>query len=275
MLRTYADAVLHEAEVKPIRGTDTKPIGVRRNKHMNMRREGEDIVCRLYQTDVVTYKPDGKIVIKLDGYTSDTTCGFISDLLGPAFYIFDHRVWCRVKDGEFPLNNHGENVFVRGENKWLRFTNPAPNIVHKVNRAVANKVRKQYAGFKKYLEGMCKLRKCDKHLVAVSTQEVEDVFGVKRPESLYFGRDYGMKDKTKQEVLRLLKSTEAADQYKVFLWLCVGIRTFMHWEYVHQYEVIKKFDDLIMYLHRDEVFNAEEVQGVQKRDPYGKFFDNR
>ena len=79
-LLDYAEAVAHEASIKPIRNRspEIKPIGDRRNQHKIIRKNPDgSIACRLYRTDVVTFHPDGRIEVRWGGYVTQTTRSFI------------------------------------------------------------------------------------------------------------------------------------------------------------------------------------------------------
>lgn len=84
-VQDYAKAVEIEAEIVPIRGRspECKPLDEKRNKQcVIIRREGEDVVIKAYDTDVLTYKPDGEIVVNTGGYSTVGTADIIGRVLG-------------------------------------------------------------------------------------------------------------------------------------------------------------------------------------------------
>jgi hypothetical protein len=83
-LDSWIKAVSRWERTKPWRGysaTDERPLdNQRRAKHKTIKRVGDDIVCRLYRTDVVTYHSNGDI--SLTPWASASTDDFANKLLG-------------------------------------------------------------------------------------------------------------------------------------------------------------------------------------------------
>ena len=85
-LLSYGQAVAHYESITPIRGSNNlRPLCVagngRRRKHMQIIRRADAVVCRLHDTDVVSFFANGDIVLKNGGWTSHTTHCFISGIL--------------------------------------------------------------------------------------------------------------------------------------------------------------------------------------------------
>ena len=85
-LLSYGQAVAHYESITPIRGSNNlRPLCVagngRRRKHMQIIRRADAVVCRLYDTDVVSFFANGDIVLKNGGWTARTTHCFISGIL--------------------------------------------------------------------------------------------------------------------------------------------------------------------------------------------------
>ena len=81
-LNNYAEALHHWELAKPWRDDlFSRPLTYhRRKRHMSIRKGvGEVIICRLYETDLVTYHPDG--AISLEVYKSMSTNTFLARLL--------------------------------------------------------------------------------------------------------------------------------------------------------------------------------------------------
>jgi hypothetical protein len=284
-LYNYMDALAHEAEIKPIRGRspECKPIGPRRATHMQIRKDpDESIVCRLYNTDVVTYHKNGVITLYLEGFLSPTTMDFITYITGETVGLRYGRAWVHATQkgmseaGWYALHERDTNVFVRNGNGLLEMQNPTPVFVHRVERARANNVRKQYKHFKEYVKRMLKVRDD-----GFSHQEFGDVFGwVHRdlpnyPTQLVVRTNWKPSPSEVARFLELARSTDTVDQYKAMLWL-VRSSTYMRNGYwgTNEKSLIKDFDDLMMYGHRDEVFVAYEREpGDFTNDPYKKFFE--
>jgi len=79
---SYAEAVRVYDSIKPVRGRDPviRPLALRSNWNLTIRTDGEDnLIVKLYHTDVVTYRKDGHIVLK--PYGSQLTNSVAGDLL--------------------------------------------------------------------------------------------------------------------------------------------------------------------------------------------------
>lgn len=64
---------------KPIRGRaeDVRPIGQRRRDWERIEMDGDVVACRLYNTQVVRYYPDGRIGLRCDSWSTPLTADFI------------------------------------------------------------------------------------------------------------------------------------------------------------------------------------------------------
>jgi len=171
-MSTYADAVRWESEVTPIRGrkVECKPLGARNKSHANIRKEEgtNDIVVKLYNTDIVRYKPDGTIIINQGGYSSQTTRKYLNAIVPMWFGSHQGMTFAyRGVDGGgyHILHSSGDNEFrwVKSNNvssalyPQYHFVNPKPCVIHTKNRAKSKRVRAQYAPFINYVRRIRKL----------------------------------------------------------------------------------------------------------------------
>lgn len=80
----YQKVLLHYEQIKPWRGSspkDPRPLSGNRNRQMTIRKLDDGaLACRLYNTDVVTFHPNG--AIELQTYSSRTTDDFANALMG-------------------------------------------------------------------------------------------------------------------------------------------------------------------------------------------------
>lgn len=294
-LLDYAEAVAHEASIKPIRNRspEIKPIGDRRNQHKIIRKNPDgSIACRLHRTDVVTFHPDGRIKVCWDGYVTQTTSSFISELLGTNITIQHTRAWISAQHndgnttptstitGSYAMHPTRPNVLRRGEpvdktRPWIRpaplhFENPLPVTTHRINRAGANRARKQYKAFKDYIVQTMRIRD-----EGFSAQEFGETFG-------WIDEERGVpryphsSQYTRQELLELAKSEQIQDHYKLSLILAWGTRKFSFSEGFFKQQLktmLDKLDEYILREHRDECFDEVQVPaGEIQKDPYKKFF---
>ena len=81
-LQSYKDARYEWETTEPWKNGDfnERPLDGRRKKHMTIRiGAAEEVICKLYHTDVVTYYPDG--IIELVSYSTGSTDEFANTLL--------------------------------------------------------------------------------------------------------------------------------------------------------------------------------------------------
>lgn len=191
-LTNYEEASNWEAQVIPVRGdaNNTKPLGPRDKKHMNIRRDGEDVVIQLYHTDVITYKPDGSIIINTGGYNSQSTVSILQAVLpwGVRPHLFNERVWmwgdyneegCATHTGHYRVNQQATielNPFTQN----YRIHNPDPVYTHSVNRTAKREVTKEYAPFLAYVKAITALRAEDGEVVLGDGERVPHL----RPQDL-------------------------------------------------------------------------------------------
>ena len=288
-LYNYMDAVAHEQEVKPIRGRspECKPLGRRTATHMTIRKEVQDgqsvVICRLYLTDVVKFYEDGRIAIDFNSWLTPTTADFASFILGEPVSIKHCRAWIkaapegRSQVGWYAMNSgDAENNFRRNGQGDLEFFNPQPVVVHKVNRAEANNVRKQLRPFKDYVKRMLKVRD-----EGFSPQEFGDVYGWVKPnelpdypKQLNVSHNWRCTPEEAQALLDLARSKVIEDNYKAMLWLARSSTAMWRgrWE-PSEKNMLGLLDDLMMYANRDTVFKCEIApMGDIARDTYSKFF---
>lgn len=159
---TYADAKRIHDDTKPIRGRspEIRPLGARRDVGTySVRMNGEDVEFVLYKTPVITYRPNGDVVVKTDGWCSVSTHQFISQVL---------NVNCYGSRSNTVLHLRGQGRHVIPKDKSItmnyamsgnwHITQSHAIFEHRINRKAANAVRKKYADFLNYAKGMVKLR---------------------------------------------------------------------------------------------------------------------
>ena len=285
-LADYAAALDKFNTTKPIRGrTDPSkpqvPLGHRNKIDQYSIRKcqfTQDIECVLYQTPVVTFKANGEIAIKCDGWSSVSTASFIEEALGMPAYIYDHNlcVGTYTADGmqHYRVPAKGDIVFKRNEAGRLEYLRGAPETyTHKVNRKAINALRKKYADFKKYAIAMTKLRGNER----VSQDEL-DAVGIGRFDSEYTGvAGYTWRFDTFAHTVRAVHhwmqaegDTKHEQFYKAFV---VFSASYGRWGAMTPAEFEAGFNTFTLGLHRDEALTAEPVPlGKVKRDNYGKYW---
>jgi hypothetical protein len=230
--------------------------------------------CVLYKTPVVSYLPDGQIVIKDDGWKSVSTAYFIEEVLGIQARIFNHDLNVSFNGGEYPVPTDGLHV-ARNNSGFLTPLNAQAITIHAIDRKGANNVRAKYSDFHTYMMGMMKLRANDivtaeeVAMSGVGVYDLDRTYNVKFPEQV-------------QAFFALVNDhnpeTQTASWYHATLAL---VRAFGRWSYKADGVVIpqdatkiaRKFDELVLGFNRDECFIERELElGEVKRDTYAKYF---
>lgn len=102
VLSTYEDAVKHHDSRTPYKRGKNKglrPLGfVRRYDRSQIRMEGEAVVCRYYNSDIIRFYPDNTIVLDHDGFESPSTLECMNRILYKRFKL--PNIWggsCRAQ----------------------------------------------------------------------------------------------------------------------------------------------------------------------------------
>lgn len=80
-LTNYAAAKQHHDNTKPIRGRleEVRPLRSNRKDNTTIRMDGDDVVLRLYQTDMIRFHPDDSITV--GGYATKSSAEFVGGVL--------------------------------------------------------------------------------------------------------------------------------------------------------------------------------------------------
>jgi len=198
---TYSEAKNLHDSVTPIRGRDPeiRPLGNRRDADSYwVKMEGEDVVFMLYKSAVITYKPDGSVVLTPDTYSTVSTHQFWDRVLG-----VDARASRQVSVVGL-LNKKGEVVnryTIRGKDKltlrldksgnWQCIEGAKAQFSWHLDRRQATNVRNRYKEFRTYFKGVVNLRTEEIVMqyynsnlsgIRISLNELQTAFGVEIPE---------------------------------------------------------------------------------------------
>lgn len=157
-LLNYEQALEHYNNTIPIRGSDLRPIcegaNGRRKKHMQIckritKQRGVVIACRLYDTDLLEFHPNGDIFITTGEWCSQSSLHFINALLPRRNF----GIWANIQNRKAVLTIEGNALeperreysigagltlrHVEGTNKW-EVTKYEPNYSYKARRKVMN-----------------------------------------------------------------------------------------------------------------------------------------
>lgn len=283
-LHTYADALEKFNTTKPIRGrTDiTAPMYPLGHRHrvdsfwMQKCPLTQDVDLFLYRTPVVSFKPDGRIVIKSDGWDTSSTACFIMEVTGMQSYIYDHNlcvaIWRDSKVETYRVPANGTLTFVR-ENGQFKYVDGAPTaLTHKVNRKAINQKRKQYKEFKDYVRSMLKLRNGE------FTQQEADDLGIGRFNDELtringYTWNYAGFATTAAKVQAWMLADHEEKHNDFYKALIVFVASFGSWKNLTQEQFDAGFNYFTLGVHRNEVLEQEVVPlGMVKKDNYGKYW---
>ncbi len=157
-VRNYKEAVETEANIVPIRGTSTKPLSTKRNKQaVTIRREGDTVIVRMYNTDVLTYMPDGEIIVSTGGYSTQSTASVIESVLMQSVRCYGDRMWINLNAGWFVLTRDTRLRWGEDGCGGYVIQNPVQLTLYQINRKRASAMMKGYKPFMQYAQRMCKL----------------------------------------------------------------------------------------------------------------------
>ena len=189
----YRDALRRYNTSKPIRGRafEVRPLGERRDVDTySIRMNGNDVELVLYKTPVITYKPNGEIVLRTDGWASVASHQFITRVLG----IFAHgkagSSVLRVDKQDYTMTGDKTLTLCReGTGAW-KVLEYETLYGYKASRKALTNVRSRYSEFRKYLGGFINLRQEEQvlhkgrpyeqrfNVINFSVQEAVNLFGV-------------------------------------------------------------------------------------------------
>ena len=154
---------LHDS-IQPIRGRDiqVRPIGKRRRDWEVIEMDGDVVACRLYNTQVVRYYPDGRIGLRCDHWQTPSTAEFAHMHSPWQCFKRSGKLWAMVPNGaskymHYPLPKDGELIFKPNENGGWE---PASEVVIEkqvVNRDKAKAARAPYQPFLQWAKTFLKL----------------------------------------------------------------------------------------------------------------------
>ena len=285
VLRNYDEAAKWCEATPPIRGkgrnAGLKPLGHRNRMHFQISMDADkNVLCRLYDTDVVVFHPDNTVSLRADRFDTQTTANFISDVLGIHCGIRDHSVVVSVGNGYFRMGKGLKIVRSNTTSRWEAIE--AETVyTYAINRKRMNELRRETAAFKTYMSGALKVRGYE------FEPETRDAFfqdhlpdmGYNKMESWTLQCDYWRTDPSDtlarmNKFLGLVHSGEAGNWYRASLWLVFSARHTWrgsHPTKVGSEEVFKLLDDVLIATHPDALNEVPVNAGEVKRNTYKKF----
>jgi hypothetical protein len=160
---TYALAKQIHDETKPIRGRspEIRPLGNRRDADSYwVRMDGDDVQFVLYKTPVITYRPNGDVVLTTGGYNTVSTHQFFHRVLNVGANSSRHTSVITLDDGK-RYTIHGVDKLTLKLNElrqWFVVEGAKAQFSWHLNRQSANNVRARYKEFTTYFKGVVSLR---------------------------------------------------------------------------------------------------------------------
>jgi hypothetical protein len=291
-LTSYERADIHERRVEPIRGNGRnagiKPIGKRALTHMTIRRERNvtsplgnvcmAIMCRLYETDCVTFYEDGSSKLATGGWATQSTIMFIDALI-------DYHAWvghAPQSDGKMLYGNHGREYVWEGSLSLDPDRVPLNDglcVVHRVNRKAMNEVRRLNAPFKKYVQSMVKVAYPQDAQMSVTNfrEQCERLQGLGAVDRGNFPNSRDVD--TLCSIMREDNIEDWADALEVFALMTMESRwdgsSSGRWQQAYYYmpqRIAKLVDEVLKYGYADAVFYEVELpRGEYKPNPNAKY----
>lgn len=160
-IRDYEQALKRWEGTTPIRGraVDTRPLSRRNKTHMLIEKTTYDaldaVACRLYNTNVVTFVCDGRVIID-NTWPSSSTNQFASRILPNAWMQQrGGRVWLKTLSGAWLVG--GELELKKDEHGRLTPTTPHEHYIHKLDRKKWAEVSAVFKPFMKHTLSVAKL----------------------------------------------------------------------------------------------------------------------
>ena len=289
-LRDYEQALKLYEGVKPIRGRspEIRPMGDRRDADTyHIRMNGEDVECVLYATPVITFKPDGDVVVFTNGYDTVSTNQFINQVIDVPAQSIRGRCVLSLNGKRYPMgNSHTMILRPNADAKSGRFDVVDAEVLkgYVLNRAKANNVRAKYKPFFTYMKSMLKIRKETFHnqwrdihydAVRMTHAEFAEHFEYKANSIAFEVSAYAQLTNKAlidyegniARFMELVQSSDVADFHKAFL--CVALTAEKCWGYFNvrddgfevRVEKLKTtLDDIIMLRHANEVLDEVELE---------------
>ena len=160
-IHSYEQALKKWESTTPIRGraVDTRPLSRRNKTHMLIEKTTYDaldaVACRLYNTNVVTFVCDGRVIID-NTWPSSSTNQFASRILPNAWMQQrDGRVWLKTLSGAWLVGDELE--LKKDEHGRWTPTTTHEHYIHKLDRKKWAEVSAVFKPFMKHAMDVAKL----------------------------------------------------------------------------------------------------------------------
>ena len=277
----YAQAVKWFNDTPPIRGkgrnAGIKPLGHRNRLHFQIHKADDDsILCRLYDTDVVVFKPNGDIVVNPLNYVTMTTANFIGDVLGIRAFIHDRSLQISVHGQQYRINK--SITLRRNEQGLLHVTEADKCYVLNINRKAKKDALVKVRPFEEYVRTQMKIRERGSFEMEEKVAMLEELnFDSENGSSLWslemrlWNRDASEVAAKHKRVVELASSDDIGNWYLAIRWLAFSMHTWSSTINTSAEYLIESLHNSVMAI-TPEVFKVTEVPaGMVKKNAYRKF----
>lgn len=140
---SYQAAARVYADIKPLRGKpDFRPLDARSSRAKSqIIKVGDDYIIRLYNTNIVRYRPDGSVLLDCGSWVTVATATAMSAMSPYSAWCSKGNLVVRCPDGRFIIPGAGLEIDAQGVPK-----NPEVAVLRKklVNRVLAKQVRAHF-----------------------------------------------------------------------------------------------------------------------------------
>lgn len=165
-VHSYADALRIHDNTTPLRGRSPKiiPLGNRRDADTYSIRKsgnvifGESVELVLYRTPVITFMPDGEVVLFVGSYNTVATHQFISWVLGISAGGVRRTTVLTINNSKYTLAGQDKLRLRKDEGGNWCVLNPTQQWTWRLDRKAVTNVRSKYGEFYAYLKGFVNLR---------------------------------------------------------------------------------------------------------------------
>jgi len=187
---TYPEAKKLFDSIVPIRGRspEVRPLGNRRDADSYwVKMDGDDVVFMLYKSPVITYKPDGGVVLTPDQFSTVSTHQFFIRVLGVGAQASRNTSVITLRDKRYTIRGKDKLTLKMEGGNWQCVEGAKAQFAWHLDRREATNVRTRYKEFITYFKGVVNLRTEDfthhygnTHYkgISVSLQELQTAFDV-------------------------------------------------------------------------------------------------
>ena len=192
---------------KPLRGRaeEIRPLGNRRDADTyHIRMNGDAVELVLYKTPVITFEPNGEVVLFVDNYNTVSTHQFIHQVLCISASGVRRTTVLTINNSKYTLADTDKLRLRKGDGGW-EVLNPTQQWAWRLDRKAVTNVRSEYGEFYKYLKGFVSLRtetlrlswsNIERDYVRTPQSELKNLFG-----NLVSVRSYAYMDKRGKQSL--------------------------------------------------------------------------